>query len=84
MWIPDGVNEQDDHCFIYPNPSNGLIYIAGSVAQKVEIFSLTGQLVFEQQGNLEKINVENLENGFYFVRLRFVSGERNMKLLIEK
>lgn len=84
MWIPDGINEQDEQCFIYPNPSNGLIYIAGSVAQKVEIFLLTGQLVFEQQGNLEKINVENLENGYYFVRLRFVSGERNMKLLIEK
>lgn len=84
MWIPDGVHEQGEVCHIYPNPANGLIHIAGAVAQKVEIFTMTGQLVMEQHGSCEKINVENLENGFYFVRLRFVSGERNMKLLIEK
>ena len=84
MWIPDAVNECGESSFIYPNPAKGFVHLAGNGVQKVEIFTVTGQLVMEQQGSVEKINVENLENGFYFVRLRFVSGERNVKLLIEK
>ena len=69
---------------LFPNPSQGMLSVEGSGVKSVEIFNMMGQRVLEQERSLEKINVENLENGFYFVRLRLVSGERNMKLLIEK
>lgn len=69
---------------VYPNPSQGMIYVQGDIVNGVEIFNVLGQRVMELHGAVEKINVENLENGIYFVRLRGVSGERNMKIIIER
>lgn len=81
-WDEEGENQYEIR--LYPNPTQGLLHIDGEPVIGFEIFDLMGQRVMEQNGSCEKINVENLENGIYFVRLRFVSGERNIKLLIEK
>ena len=80
----EDVMETHDHLRLFPNPSRGTLYVEGGDVKSVEIFNVTGQKVLEQHGSLKKINVENLDNGIYFVRLRFVSEERNMKLFIEK
>lgn len=80
----DEARENQYDVRLYPNPTQGLLHIDGEPVMGFEIFDMMGQRVMEQNGSCEKINVENLENGFYFVRLRFVTGERNLKLLIEK
>lgn len=69
---------------VYPNPASTVINFENIDVQQVEFFNLLGQKVLEQRGRIEKINVENLENGFYFVRLRHDSGESNLKILIER
>jgi hypothetical protein len=68
--------------FLYPNPSNGLVYLKGAVAEKVEVFNVIGQRVLELQGAVEKINVEVLKNGIYFVRLQVGSVEQTLKLIV--
>ena len=80
----DATQENHECVRIYPNPSKGLIQIEGAVANGVEIYNIVGQLVLQQQGSAEKINVENLENGIYFVRLRFDSGEKYERIVIER
>lgn len=78
-----GIGEQGP-CRLYPNPVSSVLYIEGAVANGVEIYNIVGQLVLQQQGGVEKINVEILENGIYFVRLRFDSGEKYERIVIER
>jgi hypothetical protein len=55
---------------IYPNPSNDFIKISG--LKKTENYSIYNSLGMEiQKGNisdLEKINIQNLSNGLYFIK----------------
>ena len=88
-WIREettGIGEtaNDFSVRVYPNPSHGMLYVEGAALVGVEVYNVLGQRVLELHGDIEKINVENLENGIYFVRLRGVSGERNMILVIEQ
>ena len=78
-----GIGEQG-HCRLFPNPVSSVLYIEGVAANGVEIYNLVGQLVLQQQGSVEKINVENLVNGIYFVRLHFDSGEKYERIVIER
>ena len=71
-------------CSLYPNPSKDLIHVVGTAAQKIEIFTVSGQRVLELDGVVETVNVSNLSPGLYFVRLSTINGEQNIKLLIEK
>ena len=82
MW--DGLNENASPVILYPNPAHTEFFIQASGIQSVEMFNVLGQKVLELKGEVEKISVENLENGFYFVRLRDISGESNLKVLIER
>lgn len=68
---------------LYPNPANGLLYIEGGPAQKVEVFNVTGQRVLMLHGALEKINVESLEKGIYFVRLQIGNEIGVQKIIID-
>jgi hypothetical protein len=55
---------------IYPNPSTDYFYISNNVS-KVEIFSITGQLVksFANQISGYQYNVSDLKNGMYMVKI---------------
>jgi len=57
---------------LYPNPAREVINISGSTIEieEIRIFDSLGKQVFQQKGNTsESINVSNLNNGLYFVRL---------------
>ena len=82
LW--DGLNENAFPVKLYPNPAHTEIFIQADGIQSMEVFNVLGQKVMEQKGEVKKINVENLENGFYFVRLRLISGESKLKILIER
>ena len=80
---PFAVAETYPDARLYPNPAHGSISIEGSELRSVEMFNVMGQLVLSLSGEVKKINVDNLQNGFYFVRLHSVSGVKTLKLLIE-
>ena len=54
----------------YPNPSTDYFYISNNIS-KVEIFSITGQLVksFANQVSGYQYNVSDLKNGMYMVKI---------------
>lgn len=62
---------------IYPNPTNGLIQFDTELdINLVEVTDLQGRLIQTIQGNnLKQINLENLENGNYIVKLQTQTGE---------
>ncbi len=58
---------------IFPNPTTDYITVdlGSEVISNVEVYSITGSLVMTTEGNAQKqmINVSNLKNGNYFVRV---------------
>jgi hypothetical protein len=61
---------------LFPNPSNGDLYIQSNINyNKIEVFSLQGQLVFSLKSGTSKIDVSNFENGFYFIVLSNEIGQ---------
>ena len=68
---------------VYPNPvRNGEFFINGIVKKEtVKIYSVTGQLLksFENVGNNEKVNVQSLAKGVYFITTKTQSA----KIIVE-
>jgi len=71
---------------MYPNPARDFIVIASEAKQSVQIYDLTGKIVFNpplEKGargiNSHQINISQLEKGVYIVRV----GKQTKKLIIE-
>jgi len=83
---------KDDQILIYPNPSNGLIYLTSdnfSGQTDILIYSIDGKVVYNESRNLYKdspneIDLDGLEDGIYMVKL--FDGEKiaDQKLIISK
>lgn len=79
---------------VYPNPNNGSFNIAASDIQhtqvNIEIFNATGQRVYAKQAlpvnNTinEHINIPEVANGIYLLRISADGKDRNIRLLIRK
>lgn len=58
---------------IYPNPTNNILNISNATNNEltsITIFDTLGKQVFKGS-NSDKVNVGNLENGMYFLKLEF-------------
>lgn len=73
-----GISETSEGMEVYPNPTSGLLTIKTNNFDYLEIYSVVGQKVFERQisGVNTEINVNTLDNGFYFIKfVNSVSGD---------
>ena len=84
MWIPDGVDEHLGQSCIYPNPAKDILRIEGKDILQVEVFNMVGQKMLSISENFDAIQLNNLPDGMYFVRLQTKQGEKMVKLMIEK
>ncbi|MBC8757445.1 T9SS type A sorting domain-containing protein [Kordia sp. YSTF-M3] len=68
---------------IYPNPATDVVNIQNSevALQKVEIYSMNGQLVRSQHNNLERIQVNTLKSGLYIMKLYAANTSKTIKLI---
>ena len=66
---------------LYPNPSSNYISIAGlTQTENYIIYNINGSKINEgKTSDVEKINIENLTNGFYFLKME----NRNMMKFIK-
>ncbi|MCF8429828.1 MAG: T9SS type A sorting domain-containing protein [Bacteroidia bacterium] len=85
-----GVNEIENLLSIYPNPTSGLITISSTqTIANIEVFDVTGKLVYNQQNNNHQTNLEinlsALSNGIYFINAQNnFGGISKSKLVISK
>lgn len=80
--IYTGVGENNAASFeVYPNPMNNTLYINGDV-QDVTIFNTVGQQVLFVE-NANEINVEDLSEGLYFVRVSDKRGNNVVKKILK-
>ncbi|KAA5824802.1 T9SS type A sorting domain-containing protein [Algibacter amylolyticus] len=86
--IEDGVT--NDKAFkIYPNPTKGDVLYVNSLnqlASSVSVYNITGKLVLQSNEIIDsKINISNLNNGVYVVRIKGDSnGDSIKKLVVNK
>lgn len=69
---------------IYPNPTKDNINISSQQINKVEIYNISSQKVFEQtySSNFVTISTDNLKSGVYFVKIITESGSGTKKVII--
>ena len=82
LW--DAVLESGQTTGIYPNPAKDELRVEGKDILHVEMFNIVGQKVLSVNKGFESIQVSNLPDGLYFVRLQSKQGEKTMKLVIER
>ena len=78
------IKENESTFSIKPNPAvTNITITAGNPFNKVEVVNLLGQTVVSQTtiGNTAIINISNLNNGIYFVRVGFAGGGSVQKLV---
>ena len=66
-----GLSENSNpHLTLYPNPSNGTLYIEGLERNEAfEVVDILGKIVYENITSEENLNLNlNLKNGLYFVK----------------
>ena len=71
---------------IYPNPTNGLLYISFSADQEVSkttIINQQGQAVINIQGPIKAVDLSSLAPGIYNVQL-IVDGISINKTIVKK
>ena len=70
---------------MYPNPSNGELYVSSKTTdtKHIVIMNITGQIVAEYSDNSKeiKMDISNLSQGIYFVRLTENNTISTMKLI---
>ena len=64
--------------YMYTNPSNDLLNVGleNDQLQKIELYSVTGQLIFEKDlnTNFYALNIDNYSSGNYYIRVYSQSG----------
>ena len=85
MVIPGaGFGELQDNFYIYPNPAKDMLRVEGKDILEVEIFNIVGQKVLSINEGFEAIQLNDLPDGLYFVRLQSKHEEKTIKLVIER
>ncbi len=69
---------------IYPNPANDKLYISEKnyAVNSIEVFDVNGRNIKSVE-KLSSIDVSNLSNGIYFIRIKTDKGEFNKKFVKE-
>ncbi len=74
--LGDGVSEITTSLNVYPNPVNDKLYIETEAKiEEINIYTLTGIVVFSETNCDNAIEVSNLSSGVYFVKVRTENGE---------
>ena len=82
---PSGVsNNKTIEIEIHPNPVKDRLFVSSDIDfEKIEIFSIKGQLIKQISGNVKSINLNDISNGKYLIRFKTKKGTIS-KTIIKK
>lgn len=78
-----GIDENDLVVEMYPNPASDVVNLIVDPTSVVEIYAVSGELVQSINGNVQRIDVSNLETGIYQVIVRNENGLSSQKLIVQ-
>lgn len=85
--INDNITFLDNTIQISPNPSAGMITIKNNYVMKnITIYNVSGQIIISEtcDKKLKEINLEDLSNGIYFIRISYLDGFITTKKIIKQ
>ena len=70
---------------VYPNPANSMISFNLKADAQVSIFDITGRMVSSMNmiSGESKCSVANLENGVYFLNVRYADGKKEVARFVK-
>jgi len=69
---------------VYPTPTENILNIKSKTEiSKIEIYSKLGQLILKNETE-NNIDISNLTNGLYFVKVKDINGNFSMKNIMKK
>jgi len=86
-WSPTAVSESlAQQINLFPNPANSSFTIEGESLQEVKVYNLVGQLIYSAMcsGDSTVINLGNVENGLYMVKVITANGEAVKRVTVIK
>lgn len=85
LYYFDGTVDQDAKTItVYPNPVDNTIFIeADKSVNHVEIYNLTGMMMFSQEYDTEKVEIEvsALQSGVYFIKMTFGNATETRRFI---
>ncbi|MEH6764983.1 MAG: T9SS type A sorting domain-containing protein [Aequorivita antarctica] len=68
---------QPNNLNIYPNPTKGLVFInsKNETIISIRLFDILGKEVLQVDGNIQQLDISNLQSGMYF--LQITANDRN-------
>lgn len=77
------IEENDENDIsIYPNPTNDRLIIVNTVGVKsVEIIAVTGERIKELVGSFNALDVSDLSNGIYYLRVNYQSESETFRFV---
>ena len=86
--IPVGIqsSDPDNQITLFPNPASDLIHIGGDKLQRVDIFTADGRKVasYDLMNAQSDIDISDLADGVYSLRISTANGTSAMKLVVNK
>lgn len=74
----------EDSFSIYPNPANDFIIINNTDWIKSKtLFSITGQLIKQENNQNEKIDISNLQQGLYLLEIETTNNQKVTKKIVK-
>lgn len=84
---PLGVNENALLVIsVFPNPVKEVLNILtqnGSPISSIQVFDILGRLVIEEKHDFNKVDVSNLGNGLFFIKIQTTEGVVTKKIIKE-
>ncbi|MBN2777473.1 MAG: T9SS type A sorting domain-containing protein [Bacteroidales bacterium] len=65
---------------VFPNPTNGKIYIKGDNVTSISVHNLDGRVIKSTQ-SIEEVDLTNLKNGIYFVTIFTKDNKSTVKVI---
>ena len=80
------LNELNEKIRIYPNPSNGKLYISASeLIKSIKVTNIIGKEIYSNNNfNNNSIDLINFNNGVYFINLSTEKGTITKKIILTK
>ena len=78
------VNIENKEVSVYPNPTNGMIYIKLDKTFDAVVYNYQGQVVMREYDNNGQIDMSGLKTGIYFIEIRDGNDVRIEKVILNK
>ena len=85
-YSPTGINESEASIKVYPNPTSGKITIEAVGMTEVSVYNTLGQCVLQKEvsGELTTVNLQQVSEGLYLLRVKTVEGFISKRITLKQ